>query len=685
MNDTTQQNLNIIAQLHRQMTGLQQAECQPTNASSDQTRWRTYLEQADDLIFALDPDGRITWANQMAHDIMGYTVEGVLGKSPIESLAPDSRALAVELLARLWKDDRVEQVEMEAITPDGRPVTLEVRGRALYQNGQLVETLHIARDITERKRIERIEREERAMVEALNDTAAALNSTLELDQVLDRILSNIGRVVPHDACSIWMIDPQNGLAQIARSRGYAERDAGNDLSKLRVHVMDTACLRRMAETGLPLAIPDTSAEPDWVEFPITRWIRSYAGGPIRVKGQVVGFISLESATPSFFTSAHTERLRAFADQAAIAIENARLYQKILDEHSTLQALIESSRDGILLIGMDRRILVINANALHLLNLPGQPDEWRGRPLHAALRLIQGFAPHIVKLVIRELGRIQHGDEPPGEGEVEIPPHTFHWVNLPVCVAAMPLGRLIIYRDVSQERAVEQLREDMTHMMVHDLRNPLELISGSLELIGTDASRELSPDVNEALKIAHSGTRKLIDLVNRILDVARLERGPVSLDCAPFVLNDVCAEIMQMHASVATAKRLQLTVELPSALPLAYGDIGLIRRVLQNLVGNAIKFTPSGGSVSVTAQVTHKPNPEIWVSVSDTGSGIPDEIRDRLFQQFVRGRQKGYGSGLGLAFCRLAVEAHRKRIWVESRPGQGAAFTFSLSTVNSETV
>jgi signal transduction histidine kinase len=90
-------------------------------------------------------------------------------------------------------------------------------------------------------------------------------------------------------------------------------------------------------------------------------------------------------------------------------------------------------------------------------------------------------------------------------------------------------------------------------------------------------------------------------------------------------------------------------------------------------------------VSVTAQVMHKANPEIWVSVSDTGSGIPDEIRDRLFQQFVRGRQMGHGSGLGLAFCRLAVEAHGKRIWLESRPGQGTAFTFSLSTVNSETV
>src|SRR5512137_1484312 len=100
-------NLNEIAER-------QQAERQPTDAPSDQTRWRRYLEQADDLIFALGPDGRITWANEMAHDVLGRVGEDMLGKSPVEFLTPDSRTLAIEWLARLWKGDRVEQVELAA-------------------------------------------------------------------------------------------------------------------------------------------------------------------------------------------------------------------------------------------------------------------------------------------------------------------------------------------------------------------------------------------------------------------------------------------------------------------------------------------------------------------------------------------------------------------------------------------
>jgi PAS domain S-box-containing protein len=656
---------------------------QTRSLASDEARWHTYLEQADDLIFTLDPQGRITWANQMACQVLGYALDQLLGASPLEFLAADSRALAAASLAKIWHGESVRQLELQVLTRAGRAVTLELRGRALYHDGRLVETLHIARDITERKRIESIEREQRALVEALHDTAAALNSTLDLDQVLDRILANLGRVMPHDACSIWMVDERTGLARVARSRGHAERDSDGTIDRLVASVMDTANLRRMAETGRPLVIPDTSADPGWVEFPVMRWIRSYAGAPIRVKGQVVGFINLDSATPGFFESAHAERLRAFADQAALAIENARLYQKSRHEHGQLQALIEASRDGIVLIGLDRRLLVINAHALHLLRLPGQPDDWRGRTMRDVLRHMQDL-PQVVRLILDEMRCIRRGDEPPGEGQVEIPPHTFHWVNLPVCVADAPLGRLIVYRDVTEERAVERLREDMTHMMVHDLRNPLELIAGSLELIG-GAPGELAPDVAEAVRIARSGSRKLIELVNRILDVARLERGHAALDWAPFALSELCAEVVQLHASAAGAKGLQITCQLGPALPLAYGDAGLIRRVLQNLVGNAVKFTPSGGAVSVVAQAAPAQNAQVWVSVSDTGLGIPDDVQRRLFQKFARGRHAGHGSGLGLAFCKLAVEAHGQRIWAERVPGRGATFTFSLSTANSETV
>jgi DNA-binding NarL/FixJ family response regulator/signal transduction histidine kinase len=172
---------------------------------------------------------------------------------------------------------------------------------------------------------EAAERELRALAEALRDTAAALNSTLDSDQVLDRILENVGRVLPHDAANIMLVD-QQGAARVARHRGYVERGLEEWLRNLSFSIADTPGLRQMAETHLPLIIPDTQDYAGWIDLPQTRWLRSYACAPICFKGVLVGFLNLDSATPGFFCADHAERLQAFADQAAVAIENARLFE-----------------------------------------------------------------------------------------------------------------------------------------------------------------------------------------------------------------------------------------------------------------------------------------------------------------------------------------------------------------------
>jgi diguanylate cyclase (GGDEF)-like protein len=184
----------------------------------------------------------------------------------------------------------------------------------------------ITEDISERKQMEQGEKENRALEEALRDTAAALNSTLKLEEVLERILINVGRVVPHDAVNIMLL--KDGIASINRFQGYTELGLEEALKNMRLPLADMPFLRRMAENGVPVFVADTSAEPEWVAIPETAWIRSYAGAPIRIKGEPVGFLNLDSAEVGFYSAIHAERLRAFADQAAIAIENARLYEEV---------------------------------------------------------------------------------------------------------------------------------------------------------------------------------------------------------------------------------------------------------------------------------------------------------------------------------------------------------------------
>ena len=170
------------------------------------------------------------------------------------------------------------------------------------------------------------EQEQRALAEALCNVAAVLNSSLELNQVLDQILVNVGNVVPHDAANIMLVE--NGVCRVVRMQGYRERGVEDAVKSLIFNLPDVPNLLRLSINREPLAISDTSTYPGWIAFPMTSWIHSYASAPIVTNRQVVGFLNLDSATPGFYTQAHAQRLMAFADQAAVAIHNALLYEKV---------------------------------------------------------------------------------------------------------------------------------------------------------------------------------------------------------------------------------------------------------------------------------------------------------------------------------------------------------------------
>lgn len=153
-----------------------------------------------------------------------------------------------------------------------------------------------------------------------------------------------------------------------------------------------------------------------------------------------------------------------------------------------------------------------------------------------------------------------------------------------------------------------------------------------------------------------------------------------LEQRAFSLADLVSEALQSQAALAGDKHIHLESQIPAELPPAWADAGLIARVLQNLIGNAIKFTLLHGTVRVTVALEKQPgSAKLLVQVRDSGAGIPPDIKPRLFQKFVSGQQPERGSGLGLAFCKLALEAHGERIWVESAPGTGATFIFSLAS------
>lgn len=277
------------------------------------------LENLRDAILTLDSQNRIVDLNLSAQSLLGIERKDAFGQILADVLPP------FHPLRELILNSAVSQ-QVHVPLPFDRYYEVEnipVDYKRSQERGWLV-VLH---DITERRRAHEAEREQRMLAESLTQTAEIIKSSLELDEILRLILENVGRVVPHDAANISLIEGQH--VRYTDTKGYEKHNVlPNTVQSLQFKYKEIPNLRRMIVTKKPIVIPHTGQYPGWVQVPEASWIQSYIGAPIIIKNKVVGFLSLDSATPGFFTEKHARRLAAFSVQAAIAIENARLFGKM---------------------------------------------------------------------------------------------------------------------------------------------------------------------------------------------------------------------------------------------------------------------------------------------------------------------------------------------------------------------
>jgi signal transduction histidine kinase len=228
------------------------------------------------------------------------------------------------------------------------------------------------------------------------------------------------------------------------------------------------------------------------------------------------------------------------------------------------------------------------------------------------------------------------------------------------------------------QCLEEQRDSLTHMIVHDLRTPLCSVISGLQTV--PVMGELNADQEEMMGIALEGGQTLLGMINGLLDVDKMEAGAMQLDYAALDARELLASATAQVAQLAAANQLTLLQQPEDDLPYFEGDEDVLKRVLVNLLGNAIKFTPAGGTVTTSISRVQG-GKFLLFSVSDTGEGIPTEAFARIFEKFgqVESRQSGrlMSTGLGLTFCKLAVEAHGGRIDVDSTAGKGSFFFFTV--------
>lgn len=381
-------------------------------------------------------------------------------------------------------------------------------------------------------------------------------------------------------------------------------------------------------------------------------------------------------------------LQQLVNHAAIAIDNVQLFETVRQSRDRMKSVLDTITEAIVLINHTGEVVQANG-ALSLLGIDehaliANRENLVQESLDADTRQRLGFVPSEQQQLLSNLERRQWKTPMPPKHYTLQGIHGELYIQRQIFPISRPDGTLngvlLVYYDQTEKRELDRTREEFTRMIVHDLRSPLTAITTGLRLIEFLVPPDI-PNYDIVVKTSASNQqtlKKAMGRINAILDIAKMESGKLELDHNAVDFKTIVDTTFTDLMPLATERNVTLEDALPADMPLLYGDADKIERMLQNLVDNALKFTPSGTAIRVELREIEAGFATL--QVIDMGPGIPNEYKERLFERFVQIRgQRGTrrGTGLGLTFCQLVVQAHGGKIWVEDNPIGGSIFAFTL--------
>ena len=482
------------------------------------------------------------------------------------------------------------------------------------------------------------------------------STSLDLETTLEEALGQTVEALGAERGSLFLLDPAGQvIRRIGAQPGIDEEEFNRRVKQVMAEGLAGWAVRHQQ---VALAA-DTQQDERWHHFPGDR---AEAGSAIAVPlirgDEVVGVMTLQHSQRGFFDLNDALLAEAVAGQVASIIANARLHDAARRERRILLDLLAALPDPVLLIGLDGQVVRANERARDLLG-----EAIVGRPLPAVIEsaevaaafqaVVEQDAPHTVEV---GLGEGQH----------------FELALVPV----RNLGVLLRLHDVTRLRRLDDLKSQVVVAVSHDLRSPLAYVQGFAELLLQEEG--LSETARHCAKGILTGARRMYTLIEHLLDLARIEEriDPADASCELAPMVEVVIGDMADHMQ---RKEQTLEVDIPADLPPLLIDGLDLRRVLTNLIGNAVKYTQVGGHIQVTAR---QDDDGVQVRVQDNGPGIPAEAQGRLFEQFYRVGRAENGTGLGLSIVRALVERQGGRVGVESEVGKGSTFWFWLPWATS---
>lgn len=496
----------------------------------------------------------------------------------------------------------------------------------------------------------------------VNEVAYDIGTILDMDFLLWEMVRLVRETLDCYHVSIGLVEGDELVFKA--DVGYYYKDSR--VTGTRLKIGEEGITGWVAQTGEPLLVPDVSQDERYYAVDELPETRSELAVPLKVQDRIIGVLDVQSARLNDFDQSDQALLQSLAAQVAVAVDSARLFDTVREERAKLEAIIRGASDAIFVADEGGRVLLMNPAAERAFDV--EPETWADKPLETVIKNADLLALWRSCFVT---------DDGSCSAEITLADgRTLYGQLTPIA----GVGQIAVMRDITHLKELDKIKSEFVATVSHDLGSPLQIIQTSAELIPklgptNQAQRDAVDDIVRVVA-------KTATLVHDLLDLGKIEAG-VEMEMEPCQLATVIGEAVEGLEERARAREIALQINLPPTLPLVLGNPIRLGQVVTNFVDNAIKFTPDGGTVTISAWETEG---EVRVEVRDTGIGIAPEDQAHIFDKFYRVKSPQVsvieGTGLGLAIVKSIVEGHGGRVWVESEPGQGSTFGFALPIASS---
>jgi PAS domain S-box-containing protein len=506
---------------------------------------------------------------------------------------------------------------------------------------------------------------------AINTVAATVSQSLDLDKTLSTALKAVLDVVVAEAGGISLIDEAAGEVVLRAQQGWPH-DFVNPPMRVpldkgmsgQVIALNDVVLDNDLDGTEQLAVPSFHDEH----------FRSIAMAPMHARGKIIGILSIMSNKPDSFDAEIVKVLKAVADTVGVAIDNARLYETTAEHETRLDAIFQSTADGMIVTDQNGRISMTNHAAETIFDvdarkLVGTP--LREAPIHPRIR------ESLLYALSSQTGENKSFHVTLDSGRMLSCVVTPIYIRSQIDQNRHNDGWAIVVQDISHLREAEIQRTEFIRAAAHDMKNPLGVALSSLNML-EDFFGKQDPTALEIIRIATNGIYRLQELINDLLNLEQIESG-FGVSMTDFDIAELIRETSEEMKPLLSEKNLQCEILVRDNIPLLHADRRWVKRALNNYLDNAAKYTNTGDKITVQVFVNDK---LLHIEMIDNGPGIPVEAQKRLFERFYRAADDQIkGTGLGLAIVKSVAEKHGGSVYVRSQKGQGSTFGMTLSLGN----